>query len=242
MTELGHVRVVPSQARPAAPGSRCQLLTPVSVLGFEPDGVALWVGTPARPAVQVVVETRQVAAVETMHILLYARLTVHAAHARLSVLKRPRRPRTTYLLLALRQRAALAEDDVPRTPAPDAGLPHKWGRLLASDAARLVNGEPIASVRGPLSVPRHAEAAYAAVCLSTRELVVLSDPVHTPSAAGRCGVDAHCILPHPDQGRTRRRPALAGAGVRHRPRAACRMRTCPAVPRAFSARAEAEGQ
>ncbi|MFF7639848.1 hypothetical protein [Streptomyces canus] len=193
--DLKNLLVIPSQTRPARPGrSRLQVLTPPSVLGFGPGGVALWVGAPDRPGVQVVICSGQVAAIETVHILLYARLTVLAADARLSVrynavAERELQP----LVLALRRRVAAAERELPPAPAALAALPYKWRRLLASDAVRLETGEQVAAVAGPLPVPRRAEPAYGAVVLTARELVTLADPVSVERAGGRYGVDTHYI-------------------------------------------------
>ncbi|MGW2287335.1 hypothetical protein [Streptomyces phaeochromogenes] len=186
--------VVPAQARPGRlGGGRRQILTPASVLGFGSGGVAMWVGAPALPGVRVVLRPEQVAAIETEHILLYARLTVLATDARLNihynaVADRELRP----LLLSLRRCVAGTALDLP-APVPNAGLPYKWRRLLTSGAACLDDDDTVAAVAGALPVPRWAEAAYAAVVLTSRELVVLADPVHAEGAGGRHGVDTHCI-------------------------------------------------
>ncbi|MEV0222145.1 hypothetical protein [Streptomyces sp. NPDC050704] len=187
--------VVPAQTRPGRlGGSRLQILTPAGVLGFGPGGVALWVGPPALPGVRVVLRPQQVAAIETTHILLYARLTILATDARLNlhynaVAQHELHP----LLLSLRRRVARTELDLPDTPLPNAGLPYKWRRLLTSDAACLDDGDPFAAVAGALPVPRWSEAAYAAAVLTPRELVVLADPVHAARTVGRHGLDTHCI-------------------------------------------------
>ncbi|MFD3310608.1 hypothetical protein [Streptomyces sp. NPDC058694] len=186
--------VVPAQARPGRGGGRRQILTPASVLGFGPGGVAMWVGAPALPGVRVVLRPEQVAAIETAHILLYARLTILATDARLNihynaVADHELRP----LLLALRRRVAGTELELPAAPEPNAGLPYKWRRLLSSGAACLDDGDTVVAVAGALPVPRWAEAAYAAVVLTSRELVVLADPVHADGAGARHGVDTHCI-------------------------------------------------
>lgn len=193
---MGNLLVVPPQARPARSGrSRTQLLTPASVLGFGPYGAALWVGPPtARPGVQVVVPAQHVSAVETVHILLYARLTIRAAGAWLTVrynavADRELRP----LVQALRRRTADALQDLPATPALEGGLPYKWRRLLTSDEARLDDGEPMAAVAGRLPTSRRADPAYAAVVLTPHELIVLADPVHADPTGGHYGLDSHYL-------------------------------------------------
>lgn len=180
---LADLLVVPAQARPARSGrSRRQVLT-------------LWVGPPARPGVQVAVSAREVAAIETVHILLYARLTILAPQTRLSirynaVAEHELQP----LVRALRRRiTGSAQDGLPYDVRPDSGLPYKWRRLLASDIARLDDGETVAAVAGPVPGPRRSEAAFGAVVLTARELVVLADPVQAERAGGRYGVDAHHI-------------------------------------------------
>jgi hypothetical protein len=194
--DIQDLLVVPCQARPAHGGrSGRQLLTPVTVLGAGPGGVALWVGAPARPGVRVVVPAEQVAAVETMHILLYARLTILAADARLSLRYNAVAAHDVQpLIRALRHRIArTSRGALPRNRVPAAELPYKWRRLLASDAVRLEGGEPVVVVAGSLPVPRRAEPAYGAVALTARELIVLVDPVHAERGGGRYGVDAHHI-------------------------------------------------
>lgn len=59
--------------------------------------------------------------------------------------------------------------------------------------ARLDDGDPVAVVAGALPVPPRSEAAYAAVVLTPRELVVLTDPLHAERTGGRHGVDTHVI-------------------------------------------------
>lgn len=164
------------------------------MLGVGPGGVALWVGAPALPGVRVVLRPQQVAAIETTQILLYARLTILATDARLNlhynaVTEHELRP----LVRLLRRSVAPTELDLPDLPAPNAGLPLKWRRLLASDAVRLDDGDPVAAVAGALPVPRRAEAAYAAVVLTPRELVVLADPVHADTTGGHHGLDTHSV-------------------------------------------------
>lgn len=187
--------VVPAQARPGRlAGSRLQILTPASVLGFGPGGVALWAGAPALPGVRVVLRPQQVAVIETAQILLHARLTILATDARLNLHYNAVAGHELHpLLLSLRRRVAGTELDLPDAPLPHAGLPYKWRRLLTSDAASLADGEPIAAVAGALLVPRRSAAAHAAVALTPRELVVLADPVRADRTGGRHGVDTRCI-------------------------------------------------
>ncbi len=187
--------VVPAQARPGRlGGSRLQILTPAGVLGFGPGGVALWVGAPALPGVRVVLRPQQVAAIETTHILLHARLTILATDARLTIHYNAVAEHELHpLLRSLRRRVAHTELDLPDAPVPNAGLPYKWRRLLVSDAVCLDDGDPVAAVAGRLPVPRWSEPAYAAVVLTPRELVFLADPVHTEPTGGRHGLDTHCI-------------------------------------------------
>ncbi len=187
--------VLPAHTRPGRLGdSRLQILTPSSVLGFGPGGVALWVGAPALPGVRVALHPQRVAAIETAHILLYARLTIFATDARLNVHYNAVSGHHLHpLVQSLRRRVARTELDMPDAPAPNAGLPYKWRRLLTSDAARLDDGDPVAAVAGALPVPRRSEAAYAAVVLTPRELVVLADPVHADTTGGRHGLDTHAI-------------------------------------------------
>lgn len=171
------------------------MLTPASVLGFGPGGVALWVGPPARPGVRVAVPAREVAAIETVHILLYARLTILAPQTRLSVrYNAVAEHELQPLVRALRRRiSGSAQGGLPHDVVLDSGLPYKWRRLLASDIARLDDEEAVAAVADPVPVPRRSEAAYGAVVLTARELVVLADPVQAERAGGRYGVDAHHI-------------------------------------------------
>lgn len=177
---------------------RRPILTPAGVLGFGPGGVALWVGAPALPGVRVVLDPRQVAAIETAQVLLDSRLTILADDARLdihynAVAERALDP----LVRNLRSRAALStpdmRPDLPDAPVPNAELPYKWRQLLASDAVRLDAGDPVAVVAGALPVPKGSKAAYAAVVLTPRELVVLADPVNTDATGGRLGVDTHFV-------------------------------------------------
>ncbi|MEW2396726.1 hypothetical protein [Streptomyces sp. NPDC046862] len=193
--DTDHLLVLPARTRPGRLGdSRLQILTPTGVLGFGPGGVALWVGAPALPGVRVVLHPQQVAAIETAHILLYARLTILATDTRLTVHYNAVAGHHLHpLVRSLRRRAARTELDMPDAPVPDAALPYKWRRLLASDVARLDDGDPIAVVAGALPVPPRSEAAYAAVVLTPRELVVLTDPLHAERTGGRHGVDTHVI-------------------------------------------------
>lgn len=190
-----HLFVAPAQTRPGRlGGSRLQILTPTRVLGFGPGGVALWVGAPALPGVRAVLRPQQVAAIETAQILLYARLTILAADARLdlhysAVAKHELHP----LVRSLRRRAATTELDLPDASDVQGGLPYKWRQLLASDAVLLGDGDPVAAVAGALPVPRRSAAAYAAVLLTPRELVVRADPVHGGRTGDHHGVDTHFI-------------------------------------------------
>ena len=81
------------------------------------------------------------AAIETAQILLYARLTVLAADARLN---------PHYNAVAKHELHPLV-------------LAYKWRRLLTSDVALLGDGDPAVAVAGALPVPRRSQAAYAAV-------------------------------------------------------------------------------
>lgn len=192
---LGDLIVVPGQSRPTASArGRRHVLTPQSVLGLGPGGMALWVGAPARPGVRAVVAAPEVAAIEAMHILLYARLTVLARDVRLSVRYNAVAEHDVHpLVLALRRRASIPVPGLPSGRVPDAGLAYKWRRLLVTDAVRLDGGESAAVVAGPLPVPRRAEPAYATAVLTARELVILADPLHADSTGGRYGVDVHHI-------------------------------------------------
>jgi len=179
-------------------GGRRPILTPAGVLGFGPGGVALWIGAPALPGVRVALEPRQVAAIGTTQVLLDSRLTILAAHARLDVHYNAVAERALLPLVRnLRRHAARSTPDLPPdlpdAPVPNAELPYKWRQLLASDAVRLDAGEPVAVVAGALPVPKGSEAAYAAVVLTPRELVVLADPLDTDATGGRHGVDTHFV-------------------------------------------------
>lgn len=189
------VFVVPAHTRPGRMGgSRLQLLTPAGVLGFGPGGVGLWIGAPAEPGVRVALRPEQVAAIETSHVLLYARLTILATDARLNIHYNAVAEHELHpLVLALRRRVAPTELDLPDVPVPNAGLPYKWRRLLTSHTARLNGGDPVAAVAGPLPVSLRSDPAYAAVVLTPRELVVLADPVLVERTGGRHGLDTHCI-------------------------------------------------
>lgn len=195
--DVHDVLVIPAQARPAGLGrNRRLVLTPASVLGFGTDGAALWVDTPGWPSVAAVIRAEQVAAVETVHILLFARLTISSATARLNirynaVADDQLRP----LVLGLRRRVAETELAVPAGVEPGVDLPDKWERLVAGSVPRLFPEEPIAAVAGVLPTSRRAGLAHAAVALTPRELSILTDPIHAdPSAAGpQYGVDAYHI-------------------------------------------------
>lgn len=190
---LDQLFVVPASARRLVGRRDRWVATPAQVLGLA-DGAALWVDTDPEPGVVTAIALDELAAIDDVQILLYARLTFLAPDRRLTVrYNAVARHALEDELAAVRAAAAGYPLPVPSDEPPPA-LAHKWAHLVSSPAICLAPGDPTIACTGDLPADR-GEPATVLLALTPRELIVARDPDAT--VLGGASPYGHDILAVP---------------------------------------------
>lgn len=180
--------VVPRGVRHVGDRRSDLVATPPLVLALGREAVGLW----TQDRVWSTIPYHALAAVGDARILLYGRLSLLAAHGRLTVrYNAGYRARLVPLIQTLRTRGARCGAPVPALPTvpPPERLPYKWRLLTTGESSRLDLNEPATVLLGrrrPLPGTRIA----AAMVVSAREVAVLIEP----NLVSRYGIDG-CYLP-----------------------------------------------
>jgi hypothetical protein len=173
---LDQLFVVPASARRLVGRRERWIATPAQLLGLADGGAALWIDTPPTSGVVTAIALDELAAIDHVQILLYARLTFLAPDRRLTVRYNAIARHTLEDELApVRAAAAGYPSPVPSSERPPA-MAHKWAHLVHSPAICLAPGGPTIARIGELPSDRGEPPTTVLVALTPCELIVARDP------------------------------------------------------------------
>jgi hypothetical protein len=191
---LDQLFVIPASGRRLVGRRDRWVAAPTQVLGLADEGVALWVDTEPEPRVIAAIALDELAAIDQVQILLYARLTLLAPGRTLTVrYNAVARHDLDGELTAVRAAACGYPLPVPGGE-PEPAMPHKWAHLLHSSAVCLQPGDPVVARVGELPAGR-GETRTALIALTPGELIVARDP--DPDVLGGSSPYGHDVLSVP---------------------------------------------
>jgi hypothetical protein len=192
---LDQLFVVPPSARRLVGWRDRWVATPAQVLGLADRGAALWISTQPDRGVVTAIALEELAAIDHVQILLYARLTFLAPGRRLTLrYNAVARHALEDELAAVRAAAAGYPLPVPSDEPPPA-LAHKWAHLVRSPAICLAPGDATIARTGELPAVRGEPPTTVLLVLTPRELIVARDPDAT--VLGGASPYGHDILAVP---------------------------------------------